>query len=120
MVAVDVAVAHRGPRGALKRRIEEATKFTDLDRLCLSPQCGFASTEEGNILAVHEQWAKLRLIEIAEETSPSRQRSSFSAAKRSSFKAAPAAFRALPRRRRYRTPHRSRRQLGESLAPCSR
>jgi 5-methyltetrahydropteroyltriglutamate--homocysteine methyltransferase len=55
-------------KGALKRRIEEATKFTDLDRLCLSPQCGFASTEEGNILAEHEQWAKLRLIvEIAEE-----------------------------------------------------
>jgi len=42
-------------KGALKRRIEEATKFTDLDRLCLSPQCGFASTEEGNILAEHEQ-----------------------------------------------------------------
>jgi 5-methyltetrahydropteroyltriglutamate--homocysteine methyltransferase len=43
-------------------------RFTDLDRLCLSPQCGFASTEEGNILAEHEQWAKLRLIvEIAEE-----------------------------------------------------
>jgi 5-methyltetrahydropteroyltriglutamate--homocysteine methyltransferase len=55
-------------KGALKRRIEEATKFIDLDRLCLSPQCGFASTEEGNILAEHEQWAKLRLIvEIAEE-----------------------------------------------------
>jgi 5-methyltetrahydropteroyltriglutamate--homocysteine methyltransferase len=41
-------------------------RFTDFDRLCLSPQCGFASTEEGNILAEHEEWAKLRLIvEIA-------------------------------------------------------
>jgi 5-methyltetrahydropteroyltriglutamate--homocysteine methyltransferase len=38
-------------KGALKRRIEEATKFIDLDRLCLSPQCGFASAEESNILA---------------------------------------------------------------------
>ena len=52
----------------LKRRIEEAAKFVPLDQLCLSPQCGFASTEEGNILAEDEQWAKLRMIvEIAEE-----------------------------------------------------
>ena len=52
----------------LKRRIEQATKFVDLDQLCLSPQCGFASTEEGNILAEDEQWAKLRMIvELAEE-----------------------------------------------------
>ena len=55
-------------RDTIKRRIEEAAKFTDLDRLCLSPQCGFASTEEGNILAEDEEWAKLRMIvEIAEE-----------------------------------------------------
>jgi 5-methyltetrahydropteroyltriglutamate--homocysteine methyltransferase len=55
-------------KDAIKRRIEQATKFIDLDQLCLSPQCGFASTEEGNILAEDEQWAKLRLIvEIAEE-----------------------------------------------------
>jgi 5-methyltetrahydropteroyltriglutamate--homocysteine methyltransferase len=46
----------------LKRRIDEATHYVDLDQLCLSPQCGFASTEEGNILAEEEQWAKLRLI----------------------------------------------------------
>jgi 5-methyltetrahydropteroyltriglutamate--homocysteine methyltransferase len=46
---------------AHQRRIGEATRFTDLDRL-LPPQCGFASTEEGNILAEDEQWAKLRLI----------------------------------------------------------
>ena len=52
----------------LKRRIDEAAKFTDLDQLCLSPQCGFASTEEGNVLAEDEQWAKLRMIvEVAEE-----------------------------------------------------
>jgi 5-methyltetrahydropteroyltriglutamate--homocysteine methyltransferase len=47
---------------ALKRRIDEATKFVPLDQLCLSPQCGFASTEEGNVLTEDEQWAKLRLI----------------------------------------------------------
>jgi 5-methyltetrahydropteroyltriglutamate--homocysteine methyltransferase len=53
---------------AIKRRIEEAAKFTDLGRLCLSPQCGFASTEEGNVLAEDEQWAKLRMIgEVARE-----------------------------------------------------
>ncbi|MSO68178.1 MAG: 5-methyltetrahydropteroyltriglutamate--homocysteine S-methyltransferase, partial [Pseudolabrys sp.] len=52
----------------IKRRIDAAAKFIDLDQLCLSPQCGFASTEEGNILAEDEQWAKLRMIvEIAEE-----------------------------------------------------
>jgi 5-methyltetrahydropteroyltriglutamate--homocysteine methyltransferase len=55
-------------KDAIKRRIEQAAKFIDLDQLCLSPQCGFASTEEGNILAEDEQWAKLRMIvEIAEE-----------------------------------------------------
>jgi 5-methyltetrahydropteroyltriglutamate--homocysteine methyltransferase len=52
----------------IKRRIDEAAKYCDLDQLCLSPQCGFASTEEGNILAEEEQWAKLRMIvEIARE-----------------------------------------------------
>jgi 5-methyltetrahydropteroyltriglutamate--homocysteine methyltransferase len=52
----------------LKRRLDEASKFTDLDRLCLSPQCGFASTEEGNLLAEEEQWAKLaRCVEVAAE-----------------------------------------------------
>jgi 5-methyltetrahydropteroyltriglutamate--homocysteine methyltransferase len=55
-------------KDAIKRRIEEATKFIALEQLCLSPQCGFASTEEGNILAEDEQWAKLRMIvEIAQE-----------------------------------------------------
>jgi 5-methyltetrahydropteroyltriglutamate--homocysteine methyltransferase len=52
----------------LKRRIDQAAKFIPLDQLCLSPQCGFASTEEGNILAEDEQWAKLRMIvELADE-----------------------------------------------------
>jgi len=46
----------------IKRRIDEATKYVALDQLCLSPQCGFASTEEGNILAEEEQWAKLAMI----------------------------------------------------------
>jgi len=52
----------------VKRRIEEATKYAALDQLCLSPQCGFASTEEGNVLAEEEQWAKLRMVvELADE-----------------------------------------------------
>jgi 5-methyltetrahydropteroyltriglutamate--homocysteine methyltransferase len=52
----------------IKRRIDEATKYVALDQLCLSPQCGFASTEEGNVLAEEEQWAKLRMIvELADE-----------------------------------------------------
>jgi 5-methyltetrahydropteroyltriglutamate--homocysteine methyltransferase len=52
----------------IKRRIEEATKYVALDQLCLSPQCGFASTEEGNVLAEDEQWAKLRMIvELSQE-----------------------------------------------------
>ena len=49
-------------RDDIKRRIDEATKYVALDQLCLSPQCGFASTEEGNILAEDEQWAKLKMI----------------------------------------------------------
>jgi 5-methyltetrahydropteroyltriglutamate--homocysteine methyltransferase len=52
----------------LKRRIDEAGKFIDLDQVCLSPQCGFASTEEGNVLTEDEQWAKLRrVVEVAGE-----------------------------------------------------
>jgi len=52
----------------IKRRIDEATKFVPLEQLCLSPQCGFASTEEGNVLAEEEQWAKLRMIvELSDE-----------------------------------------------------
>ncbi|MBZ5622868.1 MAG: 5-methyltetrahydropteroyltriglutamate--homocysteine S-methyltransferase [Acidobacteriia bacterium] len=52
----------------LKRRLDDAAKHLDLEQLCLSPQCGFASTEEGNVLAEAEQWAKLsRIVEIAGE-----------------------------------------------------
>jgi 5-methyltetrahydropteroyltriglutamate--homocysteine methyltransferase len=52
----------------LKRRIDEAAKYAPLDQLCISGQCGFASTEEGNILTEDEQWAKLRrIVEVAEE-----------------------------------------------------
>jgi 5-methyltetrahydropteroyltriglutamate--homocysteine methyltransferase len=55
-------------KDTIKRRIEEAARFTDLDRLCLSPQCGFASTEEGNTLAENDEWAKLTMIgEVARE-----------------------------------------------------
>jgi len=46
----------------LKRRIDEASKYVDLEQLCLSPQCGFSSTVEGNTLTYDEQVAKLRLI----------------------------------------------------------
>ena len=52
----------------IKRRIDQAAKFIPLEQLCLSPQCGFASTEEGNTLAEDEQCAKLKMIvEIAAE-----------------------------------------------------
>jgi 5-methyltetrahydropteroyltriglutamate--homocysteine methyltransferase len=52
----------------VKRRIDEATRFVPLEQLALSPQCGFASTEEGNVLTEDAQWAKLReIVEIAEE-----------------------------------------------------
>jgi 5-methyltetrahydropteroyltriglutamate--homocysteine methyltransferase len=52
----------------LKRRIEEAARYAPLEQLCLSPQCGFSSTVEGNALSEEQQWAKLRLIvEVAEE-----------------------------------------------------
>ena len=52
----------------LKRRIEEASRFVSLDQLCLSPQCGFSSTVEGNALGHEEQKAKLALIvEVADE-----------------------------------------------------
>lgn len=55
-------------KGDVMRRIEEAAQFVPLDQLALSPQCGFASTEEGNVLAEDEQWAKLKLcVDIASE-----------------------------------------------------
>ena len=50
----------------LERRIGDAARYVDLEQLCLSPQCGFASTEEGNALSEAEQWAKLeRIVEVA-------------------------------------------------------
>lgn len=52
----------------IKNRIQEAAKYHPLDHLCLSPQCGFASTEEGNILTEDQQWAKVKLVkDIANE-----------------------------------------------------
>ncbi|MGT2427143.1 5-methyltetrahydropteroyltriglutamate--homocysteine S-methyltransferase [Amnibacterium kyonggiense] len=53
----------------VERRIEEASAHAPLDQLALSPQCGFASTEEGNVLTEEQQWAKLReIVRIAEAT----------------------------------------------------
>jgi 5-methyltetrahydropteroyltriglutamate--homocysteine methyltransferase len=55
-------------REEIKRRIDEAAKFAPIEQFCLSPQCGFASTEEGNILAEDEEWAKLAMIvELADQ-----------------------------------------------------
>jgi 5-methyltetrahydropteroyltriglutamate--homocysteine methyltransferase len=55
-------------KDALKRRIEEAARFVPLEDLCLSPQCGFASTHHGNALSEEEQWRKLALVvEVARE-----------------------------------------------------
>lgn len=52
----------------VRERIREATKYVDINQVCLSPQCGFASTEEGNVLTEEEQWNKIKLVrEISEE-----------------------------------------------------
>ncbi len=52
----------------LKRRIDQAEKFVPLERLVLSPQCGFGSTEAGNLLTIADEQAKLRLVpETAKE-----------------------------------------------------
>jgi len=52
----------------LKRRVEEAAKHADIDQLCISGQCGFSSTKEGNSLTQEQQWAKLaRLVETAQD-----------------------------------------------------
>jgi 5-methyltetrahydropteroyltriglutamate--homocysteine methyltransferase len=47
----------------LRRRIDEAAKYVPLDQLCLSPQCGFSSTEEGNRVTLDDEIAKLRLVQ---------------------------------------------------------
>ncbi len=53
---------------ALTRRIDEAARFVPLDRLCLSPQCGFSSTHHGNALSQEDQWRKLELVvDVARE-----------------------------------------------------
>jgi len=49
-------------KDTLKRRIDEAAKYIPLDQICLSPQCGFSSTHEGNALTEEQQMAKLRLV----------------------------------------------------------
>jgi 5-methyltetrahydropteroyltriglutamate--homocysteine methyltransferase len=55
-------------KDVLKRRIDEAAQYVPLDQLCLSPQCGFSSTVEGNRLTYDDEVAKLRLIvEVAGE-----------------------------------------------------
>jgi 5-methyltetrahydropteroyltriglutamate--homocysteine methyltransferase len=71
VVVLGLVTTKRGEleqRDELKCRIEEASRFTDIEQLCLSPQCGFASTVEGNTLTVQDQAAKLSLVvEVAEE-----------------------------------------------------
>jgi 5-methyltetrahydropteroyltriglutamate--homocysteine methyltransferase len=71
MVVLGIVTSKNGmleSKDALKRRIDQAAKHVALDQLCLSPQCGFASTEEGNLLTEAEQWAKLRrVVEVADE-----------------------------------------------------
>ncbi len=71
LVALGVMTTKSGALEAkdfLKRRIEDASTYISPDQLCLAPQCGFASTEEGNTLTEEEQWAKLaRVVEVAHE-----------------------------------------------------
>lgn len=55
-------------RATITRRIDEASRYAPLDQLALSPQCGFASTEEGNLLSEEQQWAKIReVVAIADD-----------------------------------------------------
>jgi 5-methyltetrahydropteroyltriglutamate--homocysteine methyltransferase len=71
LVVLGLVTTKRGElerKDELKRRIEEAARHVDLDQLCLSPQCGFSSTVEGNALSQEQEIAKLRLVvEVAEE-----------------------------------------------------
>src|SRR5690349_561646 len=71
MVVLGLVTTKRGAlesKDTLKRRIDEASRYVPLDQLCLSPQCGFSSTVEGNVLSYEEEVAKLRLIvETADE-----------------------------------------------------
>jgi 5-methyltetrahydropteroyltriglutamate--homocysteine methyltransferase len=71
VVVLGLVTTKRGEleqRDLLRRRIDEASRYVDLEQLCLSPQCGFSSTVEGNVLTREQQADKLRLIvELAEE-----------------------------------------------------
>jgi 5-methyltetrahydropteroyltriglutamate--homocysteine methyltransferase len=71
LVVLGLVTTKRGEledKDELKRRIEEASQFIDLDQLCLSGQCGFSSTAEGNNVTFDEQVAKLRrIVEVADE-----------------------------------------------------
>jgi methionine synthase II (cobalamin-independent) len=71
MVVLGLVTTKRGElesKDELKRRIEEASRFVDVDQLCLSPQCGFSSTVEGNLITYEQQVDKLRLVvETAQE-----------------------------------------------------
>jgi 5-methyltetrahydropteroyltriglutamate--homocysteine methyltransferase len=65
LVVLGLVTTKRGQledKDQLKRRIEQASRFAPIEQLCLSPQCGFSSTVEGNTLSHQEQLAKLRLI----------------------------------------------------------
>ena len=65
MIVLGLVTSKKGrleKKDDLKRRIDEAARYVDLDQLCLSPQCGFASTLQGNVLTEDEQFAKLRLV----------------------------------------------------------
>ena len=71
MVVLGVMSSKRGEiedKDVIKRRIDEAAQYVDLDQLCLSHQCGFSSTVHGNLLSEEDQWKKLaRLVEVANE-----------------------------------------------------
>src|SRR3954453_9300083 len=71
IVVVGVITSKTGQlenKDEIKRRLAEASKYAPLDQLAVSPQCGFASTEEGNLLSEEEQWAKLKLVvDVANE-----------------------------------------------------
>src|SRR5881275_1149487 len=65
MVVLGLVTTKRGQledKDQLKRRIEEAAQFVPIEQLCLSPQCGFSSTVEGNVLSYDNEVAKLELI----------------------------------------------------------
>jgi 5-methyltetrahydropteroyltriglutamate--homocysteine methyltransferase len=64
-VVLGLVTSKRGAledRAALLRRVEEATRYVPLENLAISPQCGFASVVEGNIITPADQWAKLQLV----------------------------------------------------------